>query len=133
MSGEGAPLRLKIDSLQLASASFADPHRRCRELLEAMRATLAELAPSPAEPLVLHLWLAEVSTARTIRFEARGWIVSAAGRHLRHVARALASTADSSRSDRDRDQIAPRVARSAVNRVLRELSSAVRSAGRDQV
>jgi hypothetical protein len=126
----------KVDSLQMVSTSFADPRRRCVELVEMMRETLEELhsssAVSTAGRLEFHVWLAEVSTARTIRFEARAWTVSSEGRHLRHLTRALATTADPTRDARDRDRLAPRVARSALKRAIRELVSAIRLSGRDQ-
>jgi hypothetical protein len=100
--------------------SSEGPPWSCRELLEPMHETLQELASSE---LQIHVQLEEVSTAGRIVFEARAWTISSKGRHLRHVARARAAAKDPVLDPRGRDRLAPRVARSALKRALRELAS----------
>ena len=117
--------KMRVESFEMVSSSFKQPKRRCRELGRAMRRTLAKLAPSRGR-VEYHVWLADVSTAKTIRFEARAWAVSKKGRHLRHITRATAVAKQPSQPRRH-EKVAPRVARTAIDRALRDLVSELRT------
>jgi hypothetical protein len=115
LAAEAAPVACRIPKLK----SFEMRSRaslRCSEMIEVTRQALK---PSPrTRHAEVHVRMVDVSTPREIRFEARAWAITAKGRHLRHVSRAVATAKDRAGG---RNLVA-RVARLALTRVLRELA-----------
>jgi hypothetical protein len=118
LAARAATWKLKSFELESARSSL------CSEMVAETRSTMRTLTPSrrAAKKLgtaELHVQIKDASTVREIRFEARAWAITEKGRHLRHVSRAVATAKHRSGSR----NLAAKVARLALQRVLRELAA----------
>ena len=100
----------------------------CRSAVAVTRWTLRAMTPSWRRlrrypRLDFHLRLEDVSTREKVRFEARAWVVTARGHHLRHLVR---TTVAVDAPTRGRYRTASRMARMALNRAVRDLVAEIR-------